>query len=83
MVNKMGTVVILGVFVADTSYRADRMPVIGETIMGNAFALGPGGKGSNQAVACARIGAETHIISMLGKRRFCKFSIRNLGLKLE
>ena len=46
-----GKIVILGVFVADTAFRADRMPRMGETIMGNSFALGPGGKGSNQAVA--------------------------------
>jgi len=52
----MGKVVILGVFVADTAYRASRMPKMGETIMGNSFALGPGGEGSNQAVACARVG---------------------------
>ena len=51
-------VVILGVFVADTTYRADRAPVMGETFMGNSFALGPGGKGSNQAVAAARAGAK-------------------------
>ena len=48
-------IVILGVFVADTSFRTDRLPKIGETLLGNSFALGPGGKGSNQAVACARI----------------------------
>lgn len=71
----MGTVVILGVFVADTAYRADRMPRMGETIMGNSFALGPGGKGSNQAVACARIGAETHIISRLGQDDFGKLAL--------
>jgi ribokinase len=71
----MGTVVILGVFVADTAYRADRMPVMGETIMGNSFALGPGGKGSNQAVACARTGAETHMISKLGKDDFAKLAL--------
>ncbi|WP_223422835.1 ribokinase [Tateyamaria pelophila] len=71
----MGTVVILGVFVADTAYRADRMPVMGETILGNAFALGPGGKGSNQAVACARIGAETHMIAMLGQDDFGKLAL--------
>ena len=59
----MGKVVILGVFVADTAYRAARMPRMGETILGNSFSLGPGGKGSNQSVACARMGAETHIIS--------------------
>ena len=47
----MGKVVVLGVFVADTAYRASRMPKMGETILGNSFVLGPGGKGSNQAVA--------------------------------
>lgn len=66
----MGTVVILGVFVADTAYRADRMPVMGETVLGNSFSLGPGGKGSNQAVACARMGADTHFISNLGQDDF-------------
>lgn len=71
----MGTVVILGVFVADTAYRAARMPVMGETIMGTAFALGPGGKGSNQAVACARLGAETHFISNLGHDDFGKLAL--------
>ena len=48
-----GHIAILGVFVADTAYRADRPPKMGETILGNSFALGPGGKGSNQAVAAA------------------------------
>ena len=55
-----GRIVILGVFVADTAYRADRAPRLGETIMGNSFALGPGGKGSNQAVAAARLDAEVY-----------------------
>ena len=54
----MGNVVVLGVFVADTAYRADRMPRMGETVMGNSFSLGPGGKGSNQAVAAGRLGAQ-------------------------
>lgn len=71
----MGKVVILGVFVADTAYRADRMPRMGETILGNSFALGPGGKGSNQAVACARIGADTHMISKLGRDDFGKLAL--------
>lgn len=62
----MGSIAILGVFVADTAYRADRAPRMGETILGNSFALGPGGKGSNQAVAAARLGAEVTFISKLG-----------------
>lgn len=71
----MGRVVILGVFVADTAYCADRMPVMGETVLGTSFALGPGGKGSNQAVACARIGADTHFISNLGDDDFGKLAL--------
>lgn len=59
-------VVILGVFVADTSYRAERQPRMGETILGESFVLGPGGKGSNQAVAAGRLGADVHFISRLG-----------------
>ena len=53
-----GSIVILGVFVADTAYRAERAPRMGETIFGNSFALGPGGKGSNQAFAAAKLGAD-------------------------
>lgn len=71
----MGRVVILGVFVADTAYRAGRMPRMGETVMGTSFALGPGGKGSNQAVACARIGADTHMISELGQDDFARLAL--------
>jgi len=66
----MGRVVILGVFVADTTFRADRQPRLGETILGRSFALGPGGKGSNQAVAAARAGAEVHMITRLGRDPF-------------
>lgn len=65
-----GHIAILGVFVADTAYRADRAPKIGETILGNSFSLGPGGKGSNQAVAAARAGGKTHMITRLGRDTF-------------
>jgi ribokinase len=71
----MGHVVILGVFVADTAYRADRMPRMGETILGNSFALGPGGKGSNQAVAAGLMGAQVSIISRLGQDDFAKMAL--------
>ncbi len=70
-----GTIVILGVFVADTAYRADRMPKMGETIMGNQFALGPGGKGSNQAVAAARAGGEVSFITKLGQDPFADMAL--------
>lgn len=63
-------VVILGVFVADTAYRADRQPRTGETILGNSFKLGPGGKGSNQAVAAGKLGADITFLTRLGVDAF-------------
>ena len=75
----MGGVVILGVFVADTAYRADRAPRMGETILGQRFKLGPGGKGSNQAVAAARLGAEVSLITRLGEDAFADMALAHLG----
>lgn len=65
-----GKIAILGVFVADTTYRADRLPRMGETHLGKSFALGPGGKGSNQAVAAARAGGDVQFITRLGRDAF-------------
>lgn len=71
-----GSVVVLGVFVADTAYRADRAPRMGETILGNSFALGPGGKGSNQAVAAARLGADVAFVTRLGVDPFAEMALK-------
>ena len=49
-------VAVLGVFVVDLAFRAGKLPAIGETIAGSGFAMGPGGKGSNQAVMAAAHG---------------------------
>lgn len=59
-------IVILGIFNADAAYRAERLPRLGETILGQHFRLGPGGKGSNQSVAAARAGGDVHLITRLG-----------------
>ena len=68
-------IVILGVFVADAAYRAERLPRMGETLLGASFALGPGGKGSNQAVAAARAGGRTHFITRLGHDAFADMAL--------
>lgn len=68
-------IVILGVFVADTAYRAERQPKMGETILGKSFALGPGGKGSNQAVAAGMAGAKVGIITKLGQDPFADMAL--------
>jgi ribokinase len=63
-------VAILGIYVADLAFRAARQPIMGETLLGTSFAMGPGGKGSNQTVAAARAGAEVTFITKLGKDDF-------------
>ncbi len=63
-------ILVLGSFVADVAFRAARLPAWGETLMGSGFALGPGGKGSNQAVAAARAGAQVQMFSRLGEDAF-------------
>jgi ribokinase len=72
----MKPIVVLGVFNADTAYRAERQPRMGETILGVEFTLGPGGKGSNQAVAAARLGAPVHFISRLGRDAFADMAMK-------
>ncbi len=76
MSEKGKPVVILGVFVADTAYRATRQPKLGETLLGLGFHLGPGGKGSNQAVAAGRLGAEVHMITRLGEDDFAEMAFK-------
>lgn len=68
-------IVILGVFVADTAYRAGRQPRMGETLLGTSFALGPGGKGSNQAVAAGRLGADVTFVTRLGTDPFADMAM--------
>ena len=70
-----GSVVVLGVFVADTAYRAERQPRMGETVLGNGFKLGPGGKGSNQAIAAGKLGVRTHFITRLGVDPFADMAM--------
>jgi ribokinase len=69
-------IVILGVFVADTAYHAKRQPRMGETLLGSRFTLGPGGKGSNQAVACGKLDADVHFITRLGKDPFADMAMK-------
>ena len=61
---------ILGIFVADIVFFGEKIPVEGETILGKNLVIGPGGKGSNQAVAAAKAGAKTFFISKIGDDQF-------------
>jgi len=69
-------VAILGVFVADLAFRAGRQPKDGETIVGSGFKMGPGGKGSNQSVAAARLGGKVTFISKIGRDAFGDIALK-------
>ena len=63
----MKSICIFGVFVADLCFIGDLIPVKGQTILGNKHIIGPGGKGSNQAIASARLGGSVNFITKVGK----------------
>jgi len=66
----MSSISILGIYVADLVFFGKKIPIEGETILGNNFVIGPGGKGSNQAVAAAKAGVKTYFISKIGDDQF-------------
>jgi ribokinase len=64
------TVLVVGSLNMDMVVRAARHPQAGETILGTAFNTYPGGKGANQAVAAARLGADVAMIGKVGSDAF-------------
>jgi len=63
-------ITVVGSFAVGLTLRAPRFPVRGETLIGSDFDMGPGGKGSNQAVGAARLGAESHLVAVVGTDLF-------------
>ena len=74
----MSDISVLGIFVADISFSGPKIPAIGETILGNKYNVGPGGKGCNQAVAIARLGAKVNFISKIGKDSYGELALKTL-----
>ncbi len=68
--DKKTTVCIVGSINMDLTVTTDKMPMQGETVLGNDFATYPGGKGANQAVAAARLGANVNMIGAVGQDPF-------------
>ena len=62
----MKSICVFGVFVADLCFVADAIPEKGQTILGSKHIVGPGGKGSNQAIAAARLGGKVNFITKIG-----------------
>jgi len=86
IINHKSNVTVVGSFAVGLTLRAERFPVKGETLLGRDFDMGPGGKGSNQAVQAARLGANVEFIARLGKDNFgaigaALYDAENVGTK--
>lgn len=74
MNNSSCDVVVIGSSNIDMVVRCSELPLPGQTILGSDFAMNPGGKGANQAVAAAKLGATTQLIARLGNDVFAQAS---------
>jgi ribokinase len=68
------TIAVVGSFAVGLTIRASKLPIFGETMLGSDFDMGPGGKGSNQAVATARLGARSSLIAILGSDKLASIA---------
>ena len=66
----MARIAVIGSYVVSLTVRVQRRPVMGEALIGDLFDMGPGGKGTNQAIAAARLGAQVDLLACLGDDPF-------------
>jgi len=77
-------IVVFGSINMDLVVRTPRLPTPGETLTGHTFFTAPGGKGANQAVACARLGVPTRMVGRVGDDLFgeqLRASLRSFGVQ--
>jgi len=82
----MAKITVVGSANIDLVVRTPRMPAKGETILGGPFFSGPGGKGANQAVGAARLGADVAMVARLGQDQFgdtAAGNFRQEGIRLD
>lgn len=77
MKQEAATIAVVGSSNMDLVVKSKRIPVTGETILGGDFIMVPGGKGANQAVAAAKLGAQVFFIAKLGDDIFGLQSLNN------
>ncbi|CDN65314.1 Ribokinase [Burkholderia cenocepacia H111] len=77
----METIAVIGSNMVDLVTYVARMPARSETLEAPNFELGCGGKGANQAVAAARLGARVVMVTKVGDDVFADNTIRNFGAK--
>jgi ribokinase len=69
------SITVLGIFVADLCFIGKKIPSIGQTQIGNDFQIGPGGKGSNQAITVAKLSGDVNFISRLGDDEYGRMAL--------
>jgi ribokinase len=67
---KVPRITVVGSYATGLSMKVERLPSPGETVLGSGYRVDYGGKGSNQAVGCARLGAEVTFVARIGKDNF-------------
>lgn len=67
-------ITVVGSFAVGMTLRSGRMPVFGETLLGRDFDMGPGGKGSNQVVGVARLGADASFVGIVGDDKLAEIA---------
>lgn len=65
--NRDARIAVVGSFAVGLTMKLERFPVTGETLLGSGYRMDHGGKGSNQAVGCARLGARVSFVARIGK----------------
>jgi len=69
-------IVVVGSYATGLTMRVQRFPGAGETVLGTGYRTDFGGKGSNQAVGCARLGAAVHFVAKIGNDAFGEMARR-------
>lgn len=79
-------ITVVGSYAAGLVMKAERLPTRGETLLGSGYRVDHGGKGSNQAVGCARLGAEVRFVARVGTDEFGEKALhlyRNEGVRTD
>ena len=71
----MNNISVLGIFVADLVFFGKDIPSKGQSILGDDFKIGPGGKGSNQAITVAKLGGNIDFITKIGKDSYGEMAL--------
>src|SRR5690554_6902681 len=78
MKNRKPVITVIGSINMDLVVTVNKRPRKGETVLGEKFTYNPGGKGANQAVAVARLGAQVNMIGKVGDDEFGNILMNNL-----